>query len=120
VLEYKEIPMPKVKNGTGVFAEIGKVYRIADLAATPIADGLLPPKRARWRLVFWGNVIFFSNLHDTERYRDGGSWRKAEGETAGRTRQHARYGLQRWVPNLSYHQREDCMIERQVNQPQAK
>ena len=88
----------KVK-APAIFAEIGKPCRID--------ANLCPPKDARWRLIYWDFVVYFANHKDTEAYRDGGKW-------MGRGKNKVR------VPNLSYHQREDCFIERQIQTKREK
>ena len=83
--------MAKKRSSTAI-SELGIPYRIM--------PGLCPPPEARWRLIYWDFVVYFASHKAAEVYRDGGKYK-------GRGKSRVR------VPNLTYHQREDCVIERQ-------
>lgn len=89
------------KANSPTYAELNKPYQIQEGTPFGIANGLLPPENARWRLIYWDTVVFFANYRAAETYRDGGKWK-------GRGKNKVR------VPNLIYHQREDAIIERQT------
>lgn len=69
----------KAKGHSLVYAQIGKPYCIID--GTP--EGLLPPKNARWRLIYWNYIVFYTTKIAAEQRRD----------------------------RLPYYQQEDAMIE---------
>lgn len=50
-----------------VYAELGKVYRIVELKKT----GLLPPLKAKWQIVYWEFVVYFTNKGDAEHKCNG-------------------------------------------------